>query len=87
MVCVLSCFSSVQLFATQRTVTCQAPLPMGFSRQEYWSGLPCPPPQDHFLTWGLVQLTRKKVYQVSVVSVLKAGELKGKKKKKKIKNK
>ena len=25
---------------------CQAPLPMGFSRQEYWSGLPCPPPGD-----------------------------------------
>ena len=24
----------------------QAPLPMGFSRQEYWSGLPCPPPGD-----------------------------------------
>ena len=27
-------------------VACQAPLPMGFSRQEYWSGLPCPPPGD-----------------------------------------
>ena len=26
------------------TVACQAPLSMGFSRQEYWSGLPCPPP-------------------------------------------
>ena len=26
--------------------TCQAPLPMGFSRQEYWSGLPFPPPGD-----------------------------------------
>ena len=25
-------------------VACQVPLPMGFSRQEYWSGLPCPPP-------------------------------------------
>ena len=25
-------------------VSCQAPLSMGFSRQEYWSGLPCPPP-------------------------------------------
>ena len=25
---------------------CQAPLSMGFSRQEYWSGLPCPPPED-----------------------------------------
>ena len=26
------------------TVALQAPLPMGFSKQEYWSGLPCPPP-------------------------------------------
>ena len=25
---------------------CQAPLSMGFSRQEYWSGLPCPSPED-----------------------------------------
>ena len=36
--CVLSCFSSVW--------ACQAPLSMGFSRQEYYSGLPCPPPGD-----------------------------------------
>ena len=28
------------------SVAHQAPLPMGFSRQEYWSGLPCPPPED-----------------------------------------
>ena len=41
---VLSCFSRVRLFATPLTVACQAPLSMGFSRQEYWSGLPCPPP-------------------------------------------
>ena len=39
----LSNFIHVQLFAT---VACQAPLPTGFSRQEYWSGLPCPPPGD-----------------------------------------
>ena len=31
---------------TQRTVVCQAPLLMGFFRQEYWSGLPFPPPGD-----------------------------------------
>ena len=30
--------------ATLWTVACQGPLSMGFSRQEYWSGLPCPPP-------------------------------------------
>ena len=34
----------VQLFAVPWTEACQAPLSMGFSRQEYWSGLPCPPP-------------------------------------------
>ena len=28
------------------TVACQAPLPMGFSRQEYWGVLPCPSPGD-----------------------------------------
>ena len=31
---------------TPWTVAHQAPLSMGFSRQEYWSGLPCPPPGD-----------------------------------------
>ena len=40
----LSRFSHVQLFATSWTVVCQAPKSMGFSRQEYWSGLPYPPP-------------------------------------------
>ena len=40
------CFSHVQLFVAPRTVACQALLSMGFSRQEYWSGLPCPPPGD-----------------------------------------
>ena len=44
--CVLSCFSRVWLFVTLWTVAHQAPLSMGFSRQEYWSGLPCPPPGD-----------------------------------------
>ena len=38
--------SRVQLLATPWTVACQAPLSLGFSRQEYWSGLPCPPPGD-----------------------------------------
>ena len=37
--CVLSRFSLVQLFETPRTIARQAPLSMGFSRQEYWSGL------------------------------------------------
>ena len=38
--------SRVRQFVTLWTVACQAPLTMGFSRQEYWSGLPCPPPED-----------------------------------------
>ena len=45
-VCVLSHFSHVQLFVTLWTVAHQAPLSMGPFRQEYWSGLPCPPPRD-----------------------------------------
>ena len=46
--CILNAqsFSCVQLFATPWTVAHQAPLSMGFSRQEYWSGLPFPPPED-----------------------------------------
>ena len=39
-----SSLSSCQLFVTLWTVAHQAPLSMGFSRQEYWSGLPCPSP-------------------------------------------
>ena len=37
----LSPFSCVQFFATPWTIAHQAPLSMGFSRLEYWSGLPC----------------------------------------------
>ena len=44
--CMLSCFSHVQLSATLQTVAHQAPLSMGFSRQKYWSGLPCSPAGD-----------------------------------------
>ena len=43
---VLSCFSAVWLSATPWTVARQASLSMGFSRQECWSRLPCPPPED-----------------------------------------
>ena len=42
----LNCFTCVYLFATLWAVAHQAPLSMGFSRQEYWSGLPCPPPGE-----------------------------------------
>ena len=50
--CVLSFFSHVRLCATLWTAACQASLSMGFSRQEYWSGLPSPL-QEIFLTQGL----------------------------------
>ena len=46
-VCLLSHFSRFWLFGTLWTVAFQAPLSVGFSRQEYWSGLPSPPPGDH----------------------------------------
>ena len=41
LICLLNMFSHVQLFVTH-----QAPLSMAFSGQEYWSGLPRPPPRD-----------------------------------------
>ena len=37
-------FSPIWLFVTPWTLACQTPLSMGLSRQEYWSGLPCPSP-------------------------------------------
>ena len=46
-VCMHACvLSHVQLFLTPWTVACQAPLSLGFPRQEYWSGLPFPPPGE-----------------------------------------
>ena len=65
-ICVLSCIGYVQVFAAPWTVAHQAPLSMGFSRQEHWSGLPCPPPGDHpkpcllhILHWQAGSLPRK----------------------------
>ena len=58
---------------TPWTATRQAPLSMGFSRQEYWSGLPCPPPGT-FLT----------VFNTMIDVILNA--IKQKKKKKKERN-
>ena len=56
--------SRVGLCATLGTVARQAPLSMGFSRQEYWSGLPCPPPGE---------LPDPGVELVSLVSPILAG--------------
>ena len=44
--CMVSHFNCVCVFVTPWAVAHQALLPMGFSSQEYWSGLPCPPPGD-----------------------------------------
>ena len=44
--CMLNCFNCLWLSVTPWTVARQAPLSMGFSRQEYWNGFPCPPPGD-----------------------------------------
>ena len=51
--CIVTHFRHIWLFATLWIVAHQAPLSMGFSRQEYKSGLPCPP-QEIFLTWGSI---------------------------------
>ena len=42
----LSCFNQVQLLVTPLTIAHLASLSMGFSKQEYWSALPCPTPGD-----------------------------------------
>jgi len=43
---VLCLVTQYQALCNPMDCSCQAPLSMGFSRQEYWSGLPCPPPGD-----------------------------------------
>ena len=62
--CILSCFSHVQLFAIHWTAAQQAPLSMRFSRPEYWSGLLCPPPGD---------LPKSRIEPVSLMSPALAG--------------
>ena len=55
---ILSHFSRVWLFATPWTVAHQVPLSMGFSRQEYWSVLPCPPPSSALFVVQLLSPVR-----------------------------
>ena len=62
----LSHFSRVQFCVTLWTVVRQAPLSMGFSRQEYWSGLPCPLPGD---------LPKSGIKIASLASLALAGKL------------
>ena len=49
--CLLSHLSHIWLFVTTLTAACQAPLSMGFSRQEHWSGLPFPSPMHESEKW------------------------------------
>ena len=50
----LTHFSHVQLFVTLWTVAHQTPLSMGFSRQEYWSGMPCPAPGNKLYHYTII---------------------------------
>ena len=70
----LSCLRHVQIFATLWTIAHQAPLSMGFSRQEHWSGLPLPPP-GIFLTQGLnLRLSCLLHWQVDSLPLLLPGK-------------
>ena len=78
--CVLSCFSHVRLFVTPWTVTHQALLSMGFARQEYWSGLPFPPPEVPPYSWinwyllhwqaGSLPLAEPNTSQIKIVELI-----------------
>ena len=83
----LCCFSCAQLFATPRTVAHQAPLSTGFSRQEYWSGLPFPSlgnlldpgvepvsPASLALQAGSLLLSQLGQWPKSLLSILKDSE-------------
>ena len=56
MLLLLSRFRRVRLCATPWTAAYQAPLPMGFSRQEYWSGVPLPSPKSMLASYNLSSL-------------------------------
>ena len=68
-------FSHIQLFVT---AACQAPLSMGFSRQEYWSGLPCPPPismytyiKNNHCFFAVCILTEYSIFFLAILPELK----------------
>ena len=66
-VCVCQLLSCVQLFATPQTVACQIPLSMGFSRQEYWSGLPFPSPKKGMRKIHTILITSKKTNSLKML--------------------
>jgi len=57
--------SHSQLFATPWTVAHHAPPSMGFSRQEYWSGLPFPSPEDLSDSWIKANVTAATMYRLN----------------------
>ena len=61
--------SHVRLFATLWTAAHQAPPPMGFPRQEYWSGVPLPSPKKKKLRWFLLQSGQN--LQIHLLTILK----------------
>ena len=71
--CVLSCFSCVQLFVTLWTVAHQAPLSVGFSRQEYWRGLTCSLPAD-LLHPGIQPASRLLYWQMGSLPLAPPGK-------------
>ena len=56
MLLLLRCFSHVHLCATPETAAHQAPLSLGFSRQEYWSGLPLPSPKHAYNAYNFLNI-------------------------------
>ena len=64
MLLLLSCFSRVQLCATPETTAHQAPLSLGFSRQEHWSGLPL---MTFLISLYLVKIGPLNSYQTELV--------------------
>ena len=60
--------SPVRLFSTPWTAAHQVPPPMGFSRQEYWSGMPSPSPVE---TWKILKKVKANFWRWKVVSEMK----------------
>ena len=77
MLLLLSRFSRVQLCATPWTAAYQVPPSMGFSRQEYWSGLPLPSPQTFYINNQTVNILDFASHTISVTTVeLRCGNTK-----------
>ena len=72
--CELRHFSCIQLCVTLWTVARQAPLSMGFSKQEYWSGLPCP--QSVVLQYKIKNSNEKKKSTVNLDNTVTCGSVK-----------